>query len=1340
MSEDLYKWKRFWCPRSGSISLADGGYLCDPEPEWGKIYNPDLVTFEAISGLPCLVLLGEPGIGKTCALKADQSEIVSRIQKQGDQVLFLDLRSYGSEDRLVRSLFDSSEFTAWKTGTYQLHIFLDSLDECLLRIDPLANLLVDEFKRYRNEVKRLYLRIACRTAEWRAVLEEGLKEIWGENSVGVYELVPLRRVDVMEAARSEGFSPNDFLKEIGQKDIVPLAIKPVTLGFLLNTYRRHNGQFPLNQRLYELYLDGCKLLCEEVNPSRRDSNRRGSFDIDQRVIIAARIAAITIFANRFAIWTGVDQGSVPSEDVLLQELCHGYEDANGREFEITREAIKEVLDTGLFSSRGLHQMGWAHQTYTEFLAAWYLVQHEIPLVQITELIFSSEDPAHKLIPQLHETAAWLASMRSDVSQEIIRTDPDVLLRSDVPTDANVKSSIVDNLLTQYEEGKLFDWGRNNYRNYAKLQHPGLAEQLRHYICDSSKQIDARDLAIDIAEVCEVSELQEELANLALDSSQSFCLRVSAARALCSIGDAGTRLKLKSLASEQLPEDEYDQLKGYVLQALWSDHLTAEELFQALTPPKKRNFFGGYQMFLDYKIVPQLQPHDLVVALNWLASQGIRCFEHPFERLGDAILLKAWESFGLPGVAESFTQVALVQWREHQRIITHDSKLQQQFSSSLLNDSKKRYTLIEQAVLTVSETEEAPYFLVNLLPETDPVSKDIFWMLERLQSSNYEKAKKIWAQLIQFNFNHQDKKHIDAVIIATQTDKVLQEVFAPYFEPIELNSTQAGNLRADCLRSQGMQVLRQNPPLLNPPPKERVLQFLGKLEAGDLSAWWQLNMTMTLKPESQYYDNEFELDLTKLPGWQEAEEATRRKIIEGAKQYVQQQDDIDYGWIGTNTFDRPALAGCRAFQLLLKESLDFLENLLSEIWKKWAPVIVASPSSSQKEGFYLEAVKRAYLNAPHESIHTLLKLIDKDNQDHDYLFVIDCFDKCWDERLKLVLLEKVKDPTLKPKCVGQLLKKLLNQEFDEAKDFTKSLISLPLPLAENEREKVLIASSVLVENSNPSSWSFIWSLIQQDSSFGCEVLELVAHRYSHGIQLNLTETQLADLYVFLVCQYPHNEDLDHSNEVLAHYVTARDGIAGLRDNVLTQLKERGTHQACAEIQRLIQELPDIAWLRKTLIDVQTDMRRKTWQPLQPEELFQIVNEQRKGNSRKQTREITVNNNDFSGANFPGVVNFGINTGDQIGTQHNYASEQNLREVFDEVQQIFNRLTQPYPTLTKSEQQIVVEKAVNEVKQNPTLMTRVRAGGQAFILEALQKTSDQWWVSPFVKAIEAGIKGE
>jgi predicted NACHT family NTPase len=1301
MSEQIYDWKRFWCPRSGHINISDGGYLSDPESGWGH-HNTDLVSSEAIADIPCLALLGEPGIGKSQAME-DLKNYTEKAIDESHKILPLNLHSYSSEDRLIRNLFESTTFTDWRDGTHRLYIFLDSLDEGLLRIETLATLLVEEFgkEEYHNNRDRLYLRLACRTAVFPKILEDGLERLWGQNFLEVYELAPLRRVDVMLAANANDLDADAFLEEVEHKGVVAFAIKPITLRFLLNVYRKNKGQFPPNQGLVEFYLDGYRSLCEEESPSRLASGRVGNLGVDQRLIIAARIAAATVFANRFAIWTEPDRGDVPDEDICIRELCWGSENANGKDLQVNESAVREALDTGLFSSRGSGRMGWAHQTYAEFLAAHYLKEHKMPLEEITGLIFSSEDPDHKLIPQVHETAAWLSSMRPDVFQKIIKTDPDVLLRSDVPTDASVRSLIVNNLLTQYEEGKLFDRDRNNYHTYAKLKHLGLANQLRLYICDSSKQIDARDLAIDIAEICEVSELQEELANLTLDSSQSIYSRVSAAKALCSIGDAGTRLNLKSLATDKLSEDEDDRLKGYVLQALWPDHLTAEELFQALTPPKKRNFFGAYQMFLDYQIVPELQPHDLVVALNWLTLQGIRFFGYPFENLADAILLKAWENFDLPGVAEIFTKVALVQWRGHQRIITHDSKLQEQFASSILNDSQKRHILIEQAVLIISEIKEDLYFLG--IAENIRVPEDIFWMIERILNPNDENAERIWAQLIEWTFNRQDAKQIDAILIATRSNQSFQEVFMSYFQPIELNSTQADELRSSHLRTQKIKDRNQNLPLLDPPPKERVLLLLEKLEAGDLSAWWQLNLEMTLKPESKYYGKEFELDLTKLPGWQEAEDATRRRIIEGAKHYVQQQDDIDYEWIGRDIVDRPSLAGCRALQLLLQKNPDFIDKLSSEIWKKWAPIIIAAPSSNQLEESYQELVKLSYLNASEESIETLISLVDKENQKYDYLPVIDHLNKCWNEPLKLALLEKVKDPTLKPKCVGQLLEELLKRGLNEARDFAKSLIYSPLPLAEDGREKTLIAARVLIVNSDPSSWSFIWQLIQQDSLFGREVLELAVSRYLHGIQLNLSETQLADLYVWLVRQYPHDEDPDHSNEELAYNVTARDNIARTRDSVLSQLKEQGTLQACAEIQRLIQELPDITWLRKTLIDAQASMRRKTWKPLQPEALLQLVANQNLSISdsfnRIEKLMVEQSNPDLSGATFNAPVNFAPNYGNQAQNLNIQNTEQNFEVILTDFKQFVTDLQTQHPdidTLETATQTITVQ--ANQLPQS------------------------------------------
>ena len=101
MSRQIYSWKRFWCHRTGSINLSDGGYLSDPDSEWGHIYNPDVVPFDKISNAKCLVLLGEPGIGKSSTMRQEENVLNTKIKEEGDEIIWIDLRSYGNEDRLV---------------------------------------------------------------------------------------------------------------------------------------------------------------------------------------------------------------------------------------------------------------------------------------------------------------------------------------------------------------------------------------------------------------------------------------------------------------------------------------------------------------------------------------------------------------------------------------------------------------------------------------------------------------------------------------------------------------------------------------------------------------------------------------------------------------------------------------------------------------------------------------------------------------------------------------------------------------------------------------------------------------------------------------------------------------------------------------------------------------------------------------------------------------------------------------------------------------------------------------------------------------------------------------
>ena len=1276
MSKQNYDWKRFWCPRGAQISLGDRGYLVDPESEWGKHYNPELVGLEAIADIPCLVLLGEPGIGKSQEMKnlVDYTEATLNLSHAP---LELNLRSCGN---LATDLVQDQDFIDWTDGSHYLYLFLDSLDEGLLETRNLATQLVDEFskRKYRDKLHRLYLRIACRTAVFPQVLEEGLKELW-KNGLAIYELVPLRYADVKTAATKECIEPQGFFSEVWTKNLVPLAIKPVTLRFLLNIYKRHNSQFSPDQTLCSLYLEGCRLLGEEVNLSRYGTSLVGDLDSDRRLILAARIAAITVFANRFAVWAGINDGEVPAEDVLIQQLIWGSETSNCREVEVTKAAIREVLDTGLFSSRGLNRMGWAHQTYAEFLAAWYLKQHNLGLSQILSLILHLDG---RVIPQLQETTAWLASMIPEIFQEVMKTDPDVLLQSDLATiDETGKASLVEALLRLHDQGKLVYQYRLKDFNY--LNHSNLPAQLQLYITDSTRSITSRYVAIDITEDCNVQAVQSNLVDVALDASQPYWIRTRAASAVVCVGNEQTKAQLKPLAIGS-QDDIEDELKGYALKAVYPTHMTTEEVLGCLTQPKASYIGGCYQNFVAKELGLRLPLTDLLAALEWLLKNPIRDPSYPFRELSDALILRAWNHLENPEVLSKFAQIALLRLSQHGEMIggSHGTSFKQLLEE---NDFKRRQ-LLEAVISIIPNSDKEPLWLAGYTEYSPltPLKQDLLWLIEKLQASDSDQIQRTYAKLIRWKLDWHSADQLSLLLTVSQNSPILRAEFSLELEPILLNSHKADQARLEYIKLQEMLTPRNQRKLLDPPPKVRVLGRLSQFEAGSVDAWWHLCREMTLTPTSTQYNERFEADITTLPGWQEADEKTKLRIIVAAKQYIYQGKPETEAWLGTNSFRYSALAGYKALHLLSVKDPDFISIIPPNIWEKWAAVILDYPNAreSKDKEIRQRLIKEAYNNAPSEFVRALIILIDHENTEHRSVHINCELRNCWDECLAAVLVDKVKDERLSAKSLGDLLKDLLVNQVDEAKVFAESLIPLPLPASGEARAKAIVAAQTLMLYAEDAGWSVVWSAIKQDPEFGREVLKAISYavQYEGNIEQRLKEDCIADLYIFLIQQYPdvdvkqqeNSEDVvqqypdadvkqqenseDRELTGVEAYVVEPEGSIGIwRDYIPQRLQARGTSEACDALRKIIRELPEHKEkLQPMLLECEAQVRRITWKPPTPEGLLQLVLTQDPSNSdlSNQLENIDRRTQEMAdepkvdqsihigaGSNIPGVVSTG-----------------------------------------------------------------------------------------------------
>ncbi|MHB1455405.1 MAG: NACHT domain-containing protein, partial [Armatimonadota bacterium] len=635
----MHKYKRFWHQIDDPIRLTEDGFLFDPEANSKINRNPNAKTFDTIDDINCLVMLGDQGIGKTYAI----NEAYEQKKACGANCMLLDTRT-GDASYLDRKISINEYFQKWSNGRDKLYIFLDSMDEGSLSVKEKLDVITDCLKNFKSESNRLYIRIACRTASWLTGMEEMFCNFWDQQDVGVYELAPLRWIDVQAASTSIELDTAHFLHLIEEKGITHLASKPITLRWLLEEYKR-NGDLPSSQ--IELLELGCLELCRETS-SDRDRYRR--LIKTQRMVIAGYIATISALTNKHVIWYGKDRSCFNRDEELSIDDLVGKQDDAGV-ITLDSDHIKEVLNTALFSGGTRDHRNWSHSSYMDFLAAWYC-KDKLEIGQIKSLIKQNGG----LVPQLSGFISFISGMNSLLFDDLLDSNPEALLDVDM-TDINdhQKAKLMHNILEGREESGLISYSRKPYHN---LKHNEMDESLRMYIIDKSKDLASRYEAITIIESCKLKSLQSELAMTALDHLEPTFLRVHAAYAVISAGDSNTKMMLSPLAYGEAGDDPDDELKGCGLRAIWPGLISARELFPLITYPQKHSFFGAYQSFLLHDLLLYINQSDVIYALEWISSLPHQDIYSTFNDIIKKIFGMAIENIDNPEILKIFAKAIL----------------------------------------------------------------------------------------------------------------------------------------------------------------------------------------------------------------------------------------------------------------------------------------------------------------------------------------------------------------------------------------------------------------------------------------------------------------------------------------------------------------------------------------------------------------------------------------------------------------------------------------------------------------------------------------------------------
>lgn len=1182
----MYPWKRFWFPVIEGINapISDDGYLDEPDSDFRRHPSIPYETLETLKEKECLVLLGSQGLGKSTVLEQTLPTLRNSIEDAGDLLVHHNLKQFGDENKLIQEIFNADVLKPWKEGNNKLYLFLDSLDECHIEITNLNRILISEFKKL--PVERLYLRLVCRTADWLVSLEKGLKETWGEDSVEIYELLPLLEEDVSRAAERKGIKPETFLRDITEKKIGPLAAKPITLEFLINPYLEENG-FPTNQ--VELYAKGLKYLCEEYDYERRDAGHQGKFTPQQRLITASRLAYISIFANRSGMWNGIDDGSVPEEYFLIAE-AHGLENLQHvGPFNIDEFLVKETLTTGLFSSRGGRLMGWAHKTFEEFLAAFYLKEHDLDLKQIIGLITNND----KIVPSLKGTAGWLAGLKPDFLNYMIKNDPDILLESDLVIGDSDRETIVDSLLRQFSGNLLIDFGYRFFSYYAKLNHPNLAGQLKKCIRQAINN-ETMIAAINIASACKVSSIIDDLIAVLFNPQCGHPVKVAAAYAIRRIADEITPKqvgKLKPLAFGKGAEDSDDEIKGCALQLLWPHYLSLDELFACLTMPKRNNFIGSYTSFIG-DLSRVTWDKDLNRVLEFMRDQpGSISY---LSSLRDSILQKAWYQLDSEGIFENFIPIFLYSMRYDSSVLRLFEPLEQDYPGEIwVDNDEKRHQVLERMFPLLKDIGYQIYVLSPLFGNRPIVLKrDIQWLLKCLGKASLQEERWFWRDLLSSLFNINSINDLNTIIEMSHQETMLNEILN--LNPVLIDSTEDERFKNNSYRSQHPQEETAGEDN-SQKQVEKINQLLQAFNEGDLSAWKGLVFTIEENPAS-------ESDLINSRIWKQLSADVQIRIIDAAEKFLINHHPSGRQWIEENALSSLDYSGYHAFCLLRDKNPSTFASLSKETWVKWAPILLGFHYCYPDK--HREMVKQVYQNAPGKVGEILSIFLAKIEKADIKPSILDIFDLCWDQDLVGIIEPYLEKKNLKLDSLANLLPIALKHGSQAGRHATDILVSQPIPEEGADRKNFVLAFKNLIVSAPDACWSSVWPIFHANEKFGKEVVAELLHGFSldfTDFKNKITEDQLADFYIWLEKLYPTDKELwiEFGVAGTEHFVDH------FKNSALNDLRDRGTPDACKAIEKIWQAFPSMTWLEKILYMAKYNTREKTWQPHQIMNLFELI---------------------------------------------------------------------------------------------------------------------------------------
>lgn len=537
------------------------------DPQVGQLVRMgNFSKFEDIKGL---VVLGDPGIGKTQSFKIEAEKNPTSCYVSANE-------------------FNNTPEQKLKLRYQNKVIYIDGLDEVRARSKDgisalnilIKNIAVTECKKFR---------LSCRSLEWDNIDLQALNGlIDNQKDLMVIRLRELTDLQIEEIAGFELDNAEFFLSEAKRNDFYKLLDNPHNLKLFISIYK--HGETVENRS--DLFEKACKVLAKENNESHASNVANPIIISEEAILNAAGLLCATYLLTNSASLATISTAENDNTPYLLDKI-------NDK-----KDAAYRAIKTRIFKQEATNQILPSHRTIAEYLAARYLVnlcRKGLPFSRVLTLITGDDNG---ILSDTRGLYAWITTLYSEQRQYLISRDPvGVLIYGDIST------------FSKYDKQYLF----SELKSYSLddpwfIRETRLNQELANLVCSDleediifvlENEIDNSWFLTFILEAIDLSSplpaLKHSLLKLANLQSLNSYLRSMAINSYNLIvpNDSVNLLHILNNIHNNNYEDDDGYIRGIILKLLYPKFININKAIKYIVAESIGPIGGEYWNFLQY---------------------------------------------------------------------------------------------------------------------------------------------------------------------------------------------------------------------------------------------------------------------------------------------------------------------------------------------------------------------------------------------------------------------------------------------------------------------------------------------------------------------------------------------------------------------------------------------------------------------------------------------------------------------------------------------------------------------------------------------------------------------